>query len=96
MDVQLSLIDMDFRGLGNAAPDVTALRERHPELRAVWDYLEDAVAAREGHEADVAEAKADTQRAVSIMADARDHLMRGIPDIDMVTKWLDQGVHQHG
>tara|TARA_R100000951_G_C2635425_1_gene179128 strand:- start:46 stop:336 length:291 start_codon:yes stop_codon:yes gene_type:complete len=96
MDVQLSLIDMDFRGLGNAAPDVTALRARHPELRAVWDYLEDAVAAREGLKTDVAEAKADTQRAVSIMADARDHLMRGIPDIDMVTKWLDQGVHQHG
>jgi|13_taG_2_1085334.scaffolds.fasta_scaffold13852_4 hypothetical protein len=96
MDVQLSLIDMDFRGLGNAAPDVTALRARHPELRAVWDYLEDALEAREGLKADVAEAKADTQRAVSILADARDHLMRGIPDIDMVIKWLDQGVHQHG
>jgi len=96
MDVQLSLIDMDFRGLGNAAPDVTALRERHPELRAVWDYIEDAVEAREGLKADVAEAKADTQKAVSIMADARDHLVRGIPDIDMVTKWLDQGVHTYG
>jgi hypothetical protein len=45
---------------------------------------------------DPAEAKADTQKAVSIMADARDHLVRGIPDIDMVTKWLDQGVHTYG
>jgi len=54
------------------------------------------VEAREGLKADVAEAKADTQKAVSLMADARDHLVSGIPDIDMVTKWLDQGVHTYG
>lgn len=95
MDVQLSLIDMDFRGLGNAAPDVTALRERHPELRAVWDYLEDAVEARNDLQNDLKEAQAVKEQVVSLMADTRDHLLAG-GDRKMASKWLDQGVHQHG